>query len=57
MKKAIVYIAFFFLIQTGLHAQVNNIAPNIIPAVHQWHAGSCSFIINAKAKQEKMISL
>jgi len=46
-KKLITYIAFFVLIQSGLHAQVNNIAPNIIPAVHQWQAGNGSFIINA----------
>lgn len=46
-KKLITYITFFVLIQPGLHAQVNNIAPNIIPAVHQWQSGSGSFIISA----------
>lgn len=46
-KKIISYIAFFVLIKSGLHAQVNNIAPNVIPAVHQWQANSGSFIINA----------
>ncbi|GGA99841.1 family 20 glycosylhydrolase [Mucilaginibacter rubeus] len=46
-KKLITYITFFVLIQSGLHAQVNNIAPNIIPAVHQWQAGNGSFIISA----------
>ncbi|MFC0513708.1 family 20 glycosylhydrolase [Mucilaginibacter angelicae] len=46
-KKTIIYITFFFLMQSALHAQVNNIAPNVIPAVHEWQAGSGSFIINA----------
>ena len=34
--------------ETGFgQAQMNNIAPNIIPAVRQWQAGSGSFVINA----------
>jgi len=47
MKRIISLIAFFFSIQSGLYAQVNDTAPNIIPAVHQWRAGSGSFMINA----------
>ncbi len=47
MKKIILYTTFFFLIQSALHAQVNDIAPNIIPAVRQWQASRGSFIINA----------
>lgn len=47
MKKIISFIILFLLVKSGLHAQVNNTAPNVIPAVRQWSEGSGSFIIDA----------
>jgi len=47
MKKIISYIVFFFLVQSALYAQVNNIAPSTIPAVQQWQAGRGNFIFSA----------
>lgn len=47
MKKISSFIILFLLIQPVLHAQVNNTAPNVIPAVHRWQAGRGSFTIDA----------
>lgn len=47
MKKISSFILLFLLIKTVLHAQVNNTAPNVIPAVHRWQAGRGSFTIDA----------
>ncbi|HEY9196255.1 MAG TPA: beta-N-acetylhexosaminidase, partial [Mucilaginibacter sp.] len=46
MKKIISYIFFFFLVQSALYAQVNNIAPSTIPAVQQWQADRGNFIFS-----------
>jgi len=45
MKKIILHFSFIFLIPLALHAQVNNIAPNIIPAVSHWQTGTGRFMI------------
>lgn len=47
MKKAILRFIVLFLSPLTLQAQVNNIAPNIIPAVTQWQAGNGSFTISS----------
>ncbi|MDO3627520.1 family 20 glycosylhydrolase [Mucilaginibacter sp. BT774] len=50
MKKIISYVTLFFLMQSALHAQANDVAPNIIPAVRQWRAGRGYFIISASTE-------
>lgn len=47
MKKIFLHFIFLFLIHLTLHAQVKNVAPNIIPAVSQWQAGNGNFTISA----------
>src|SRR5438477_12658169 len=47
MKKIISHFLFLFLTTLVLHAQVNNVPPNVIPAVRQWQPGYGSFAINA----------
>jgi hexosaminidase len=50
MKRIIVCLVISCLTQYDLKAQVNNMAPGIIPAVQQWKATQGTFVINQKTK-------
>lgn len=48
MKKITAHLLLLFLLPPALQAQVNNTAPNVIPAVQQWEPGNGNFMIDAR---------